>query len=210
MELKILSTDGKETGRKVKLNAGVYGIEPNDHAIYLDVKQYLANQRQGTSKTRGRSEVRGSRKKIHRQKGTGGARHHSITAPIFVGGGRAFGPEPRDYGFKLNKKVKKLARKSALTYKAKDKHITVIENLSFEKPLTKAYRTLLANLSMSDKKTLMVLGETNNNIYLSSRNLKRSKVVIASDINTYDILDAQHLVLAEGALAVIESTLNEK
>ncbi len=210
MELSILNAEGKETGRTVKLNKDVFGITPNDHAIYLDVKHHLANRRQGTAKTKGRSEVAGSRKKIIRQKGTGGARHHSITAPIYVGGGRVFGPQPRDYGFKLNKKVKKLARRSALTYKAKDKHITVIENIAFDKPQTRAFRSLLDHLDVSGKKTLMVVGEQNNNLYLSSRNLKRSKVVTASDINTYDILDAQHVVLAEGALPIIETTLNEK
>jgi len=210
MELSILNAEGKETGRTVKLNKDVFGITPNDHAIYLDVKQHLANRRQGTAKAKGRSEVAGSRKKIIRQKGTGGARHHSVTAPIYVGGGRVFGPQPRDYGFKLNKKVKKLARRSALTYKAKDKHITVIENITFDKPQTKAFRSLLDHLDVAGKKTLMVVGEQNNNLYLSSRNLKRSKVVTASDINTYDILDAQHVVLAEGALPIIETTLNEK
>ncbi len=207
MELKVLQTDGKESGRSVKLNKEVFGIEPNDHAIYLDVKNYLANQRQGTSKTRGRSEVRGSRKKIYRQKGTGSARHHSRSAPIFVGGGRVFGPAPRSYGFKLNKKLKKLARMSALTYKAKEKNITVIDRAELEKPGTGAYRSILDNLKVGDKKTLFVLGESDNNLYLSSRNLKQSKVIAATDINTYDILHAQHLVLLEGALPVIENSL---
>jgi large subunit ribosomal protein L4 len=210
MELTILNAEGQETSRKAKLAKGIFGIEPNDHAIYLDVKHHLANRRQGTSKAKGRSEVAGSRKKIHRQKGTGGARHASVTAPIFVGGGRVFGPQPRDYGFKLNKKVKRLARRSALSYKASEKSITVVENLSFEKPQTSRYKELLGKLSIGDKKTLLVVGEPNNNLYLSSRNLKRSKVVTASDINTYDILDAQHLVLAEGALPVIETALKDQ
>jgi large subunit ribosomal protein L4 len=207
MELAVKNKTGKETGRKVSLNAAIFGIEPNDHAIYLDVKQYLANQRQGTAKSKQRNEVSGSTKKIHRQKGTGGARHGSRKAPIFVGGGRIFGPQPRDYGFKLNKKVKRLARISALSYKAKDNEVTVIENFSMEKPATREFNSILKSLSLDGKKALVVIPEINKNLALSSRNLPKAKVVQATDINTYDILNAQQLVLLEGALPVIEKTL---
>lgn len=207
MELAVKNKTGQETGRKVNLNTAIFGVEPNDHAIYLDVKQYLANQRQGNAKTKQRNEVSGSTKKIHRQKGTGGARHGSRKAPIFVGGGRIFGPQPRDYSFKLNKKVKRLARISALSYKAKDNEVTIIENFSMEKPATKEFHSILKNLSLDDKKALVVIPEINKNLILSSRNLPKAKVVQATDINTYDILNAQQLILLEGALPLIEKTL---
>lgn len=207
MEVTVKNKSGQETGRKVNLSTAVFGIEPNDHAIYLDVKQYLANQRQGTAKSKQRNEVSGSTKKIHRQKGTGGARHGSRKAPIFVGGGRIFGPQPRDYSFKLNKKVKRLARLSALSYKAKDNEVTVIENFSLEKPATKEFNSMLKSLALDGKKALVVIPEINKNLILSSRNLPKAKVVQATDINTYDILNAQQLVLLEGALPVIEKTL---
>lgn len=207
MELAVKNKTGQETGRKVNLNTAIFGVEPNDHAIYLDVKQYLANQRQGTAKSKQRNEVSGSTKKIHRQKGTGGARHGSRKAPIFVGGGRIFGPQPRDYSFKLNKKVKRLARISALSYKAKDNEVTVIENFSMEKPATKEFNSILKSLALDGKKALVVIPEINKNLILSSRNLPKAKVVQATDINTYDILNAQQLVLLEGALPVIEKTL---
>lgn len=207
MELAVKNKAGQETGRKVNINTAIFGVEPNDHAIYLDVKQYLANQRQGTAKSKQRNEVSGSTKKIHRQKGTGGARHGSRKAPIFVGGGRIFGPQPRDYSFKLNKKVKRLARISALSYKAKDNEVTVIENFSMEKPATKEFNSVLKSLAIDGKKALIVIPEINKNLILSSRNLPKAKVVQATDINTYDILNAQQLVLLEGALPVIEKTL---
>ncbi len=207
MELSVIQMNGSDAGRKVKLNEMIFGIEPNDHAIYLDVKQYLANKRQGSAKTKQRNEITGSTKKIHRQKGTGGARHGSRKAPIFVGGGRVFGPVPRDYGFKLNKKLKRIARISALSYKAKENNITVLDTLQMNEPKTKEFVNILHSLKMQDKKTLIVIAEPNNKLSLSSRNLKRSKVSTASDINTYDILNAQHLVLTEGALPVIEKTL---
>lgn len=207
MEIAIKQTNGQETGRKAKLNEEIFGIEPNDHAIYLDVKQYLANQRQGTSKSKQRSEIRGTTKKMHRQKGTGGARHGSRKAPLFVGGGRAFGPVPRDFDIKLNKKLKRLARASALSYKAKDNNITILENFNLDAPKTKDFTSMLKSLALSDKKTLLVVSELNKNLYLSSRNLQLSKVVTATDLNTYDILNAQQLLVIEGALPVIEQTL---
>lgn len=207
MELAVKNKTGQDTGRKVNLSTSIFGAEPNDHAIYLDVKQYLANQRQGTAKSKQRNEVSGSTKKIHRQKGTGGARHGSRKAPIFVGGGRVFGPQPRDYNFKLNKKVKRLARISALSYKAKDNEVTIIENFSMEKPATKEFNSILKSLALDGKKALVVIPEVNKNLILSSRNLPKAKVVQATDINTYDILNAQQLVLFEGALPVIEKTL---
>ncbi len=195
MELSVYKIDGKESGAKVTLDDAVFGIEPNDHAIYLDVKQYLANQRQGTHKTKERSEVAYSTKKVIRQKGSGGARHGSIKANIYVGGGRVFGPQPRDYGFKLNKKVKQLARKSALAHKAKAEAITLLESFTFEAPKTKEFIGICKNLNMADKKILMVLPENNNNIYLSSRNLQRTKVIPVSELTTYDIMNATNLVL---------------
>lgn len=207
MELSVVQANGQDSGRKVKLNDQIFGIEPNDHAIYLDVKQHLANKRQGTSKSKQRNEITGTTKKLKKQKGTGGARAGSMKSPLFVGGGRVFGPVPRDYGFKVNKKLKTVARLSALSYKAKDNNITIIEDFNFEKPKTKEFTGLLKNLSLTDKKTLVVISETNNNLYLSSRNLEKSKVVTASDLNTYDILNAQQLLVVEGALPVIENTL---
>jgi large subunit ribosomal protein L4 len=207
MEIAIVNTAGKKTGKKVKLNDEIFGIEPNDHAIYLDVKHYRANQRQGTHKTKERNEVAGSTRKIKRQKGTGSARAGSIKNPIFVGGGRVFGPRPRDYDFKLNKKLKRLARLSALSYKAKEKSITIIDELNFEAPKTKQYTEMIKNLQLEGKKTLVVLPEANNNVYLSSRNLGATKVITASQINTYDILNAQNIVLVENTLPLIDNLL---
>ncbi len=207
MELAVFNSNGQETGRKVSLSKDIFGIEPNDHAIYLDVKQILANRRQGTHKSKERAEVSGSTRKLKRQKGTGGARAGSIKSPVFVGGGRIFGPRPRDYSFRLNKKVKQLARKSALTYKAQENGIVLVENFDFAKPSTKNYNSILSNLKVSDKKTLVVIPELNENLYLSSRNLQRSKVVVASDLNTYDILNAGSIVLFENSVKSIENLL---
>jgi len=207
MELAVYNISGKETGRKAVLNDQIFGIEPNDHAIYLDVKQYHANQRQGTHKSKERNEVSGTTKKLKRQKGTGGARAGSMKSPVFVGGGRIFGPRPRNYSFDLNKKLKRLARRSALAYKAQANGITVLEDLNFAAPKTKQMIELVNNLNLSDKKTLIVVAQSNKNVYLSSRNLERNKVVTASDLNTYDILHAQNLIVTEGSLSVIESTL---
>lgn len=207
MELAVFNSNGQETGRKISLSKDIFGIEPNDHAIYLDVKQILANRRQGTHKSKERAEIAGSTRKLKRQKGTGGARAGSIKSPVFVGGGRIFGPRPRDYSFRLNKKVKQLARKSALTYKALENGIVLVENFNFEKPSTKNYNSILSKLKVSDKKTLVVVPEMNENLYLSSRNLQRSKVVIASDLNTYDILNASSIVLFENSVQSIENLL---
>ena len=209
MELTVLNTSGQETGRKVKLNSDVFAITPNDHAIYLDVKQILANRRQGTHKAKERAEVNYSTRKLKRQKGTGGARAGSIKSPVFVGGGRIFGPKPRDYSFRLNKKVKMLARKSALTYKAQDNGIVLVEQFQIEKPSTKQYSTILKNLNLSTGKTLVVIPENNQALYLSSRNLPNSKVVTATDLNTYDILHANHIVLFEDAVKNGENTLTQ-
>jgi large subunit ribosomal protein L4 len=208
MELSVLNIEGKETGRKVSLDDQIFGIEPSDHAIYLDVKQYLANQRQGTHKSKERAEITGSTKKIKRQKGTGTARAGSIKSPVFRGGGTVFGPRPRNYGFKLNKKVKHLARKSALTYKANEKSIMVLEDFNLETPKTKELVTIKANLQIADKKSLFVLPVENNNIYLSSRNLKDVSVITASELNTYQILNAKTLVLVEGSVKKIEEAFN--
>jgi len=194
----------------VDLVDSIFAVEPNDHCIYLDVKQFLANQRQGTHKSKERAEISRTTKKLKRQKGTGGARAGSMKSPLFVGGGRAFGPRPHEYGFKLNKKVKALARVSALTYKAKDNAITVLEDFNFEAPKTKNFIDLMKNLNLSDKKTLLVLGDTNKNVYLSSRNIQGAKVVKASDLNTYDILNAENLILAESSVKVIETILNRE
>ncbi len=204
MELNILDINGKETGKKVSLNDAIFGIEPNDHAIYLDVKQYLANQRQGTHKSKGRSEIAGSTRKLGRQKGGGGARPGDIKSPVRVGGGRVFGPVPRDYSFKLNKKVKQLARKSALSYKAKDSAIIVLDALNFEAPKTKEFVALTKNLQVADKKTLFVLSNGNKNVYLSARNLPTSKVVTVSELNTYSILHAKNLVFTAESVAALE------
>ncbi len=208
MELSVLDIQGKETGKKVSLSDAVFGIEPNDHAIYLDVKQYLANKRQGTHKAKARSEVSGSTRKLGRQKGGGGARPGDINSPVRVGGGRVFGPVPRDYSFKLNKKVKQLARKSALSYKMKENAIVVVESLSaaFAAPKTKEFVALTKSLQVADKKALFVLPEVNKNVYLSARNISRVKVSIASELNTYDLLNAKSLVLTEDAVSAIEQT----
>lgn len=209
MQAEVLNISGKKTAKKVELVDAIYAAEPNDHCIYLDVKQFLANQRQGTHKAKERAEIARTTKKLKRQKGTGGARAGSMKSPLFIGGGRAFGPKPRDYSFKLNKKVKALARISALSYKAKENGITVLEDFSFEAPKTKQYAELLKNLNLADKKTLFVLGESNKNVYLSSRNLEHTKVVTASDLNTYDILNASNIVLAESSLKQIETILSK-
>jgi len=206
MELAILNIDGKETGRKVTLNDSVFGIEPNDHAIYLDAKQYLANQRQGTHKSKERGEIVGSTKKLKRQKGTGTARAGSRKNPLFRGGGRVFGPRPRYYGFKLNKKVKELARKSALSYKASTNNIIVLEDFNFEAPKTKEIIKISNNLNIVNKKSLYVFSEKNKNIYLSARNVQGIEVVIASELNTYGIMKASTLVLAESAVDVLQAT----
>ena len=209
MELAVYNIKGEDTGRKVSLNDAIFAIEPNDHAIYLDVKQYLANQRQGTHKAKGRSELAGSTRKLGRQKGSGGARPGDVKSPIRVGGGRIFGPVPRDYSFKLNKKVKQLARKSALSYKAAEDNIKIIETLNFETPKTKEYIELLKNLQVVDKKTLLVLPESNKAVYLSARNLKGNNVSIVSELNTYNILNAKSLILTEDSVAKIDELLNK-
>jgi large subunit ribosomal protein L4 len=206
MEVAVLNIEGKETGKKVNLNETIFGIEPNDHAIYLDTKQFLASQRQGTHKAKERSEVMGSTRKLKRQKGTGTARFGSIKNPEFRGGGRIFGPRPRFYGFKLNKKVKQLARKSALSYKAKENRIIILEDFSFEAPKTSKMAGMSANLNIMNKKSLIVLSEQNKNIYLSSRNLQGVEVVTISDLNTYKIMKASTLVLTESAVDVLQST----
>ena len=208
MELNVLNIEGKDTGRKVKLNKDVFGIEPNEHAIYLDVKQHLANKRQGTHKSKERAEISGSTRKIKKQKGTGTARAGSIKNPLFKGGGRVFGPTPRDYSQKINKKVKRLARKSALSIKAQQKSIVVLEDFQMDQPQTKNYIKMLGALGLADKKSILVLGELNKNVYLSSRNLKNSKVVIHSELNTYSISNAQNVILSESAIKGIESLLN--
>ena len=209
MELEIKQRNGQATGRKVTLNSEIFAATPNDHAIWLDVKSIMANARQGTHQSKQRNEVSGTTKKLKRQKGTGGARAGSMKSPLFVGGGRVFGPQPRDYSFKLNKKVKRLARISALSYKAKDNNITIVENVTMESPKTSEVVNILKQLELTNKKVLVVTGDTNKNLFLSSRNLQRSKVLSASEINTYDILNAQNLVLEEGALPVIEKILNK-
>jgi large subunit ribosomal protein L4 len=204
MEVKVLNISGKETGAKVQLPESIFGIEPNDHAIYLDVKQYLANQRQGTHKSKQRNEIAGSTRKLYKQKGTGGARAGSIKSPLFNGGGRVFGPQPRDYSFKLNKKLKSLARKSALAYKAKDNNVVVLEDFNFDTVKTKNYISLIEALNVGAAKTLLVLPAQNNNIYLSSRNVQKTKVITAADLNTYDVLNAGVLVLTAGSVKTLE------
>lgn len=204
MKLSVLNKTGVETGRTIELNQDIFGIEPNDHAIYLDVKQFLANQRQGTHKAKERAEVSYSTRKLKKQKGTGGARAGSIKSPVFVGGGRVFGPRPRNYGFKLNKKVKELARLSALSYKAKANKIVVVEDFTFETPKTKEFVTLCNNLKIHDKKMLLVFSEQNKNVYLSSRNLQDNKVVTISELNTYDIMNAGTLVVSEKTIDVLQ------
>ncbi|MDF1546350.1 MAG: 50S ribosomal protein L4 [Bacteroidales bacterium] len=204
MELKVYNIKGEDTGRQITLNDTIFGIEPNDHAIYLDVKQYMANNRQGTHKSKERAEISGSTRKLKKQKGTGTARFGSIKSPIFRGGGRIFGPKPRDYRFKLNKKLKQLARKSALSYKVQSDSLIVVEDFNFEAPKTKEFQLLKNNLKIADKKSLLVLGEANNNIYLSSRNLQGSKTITVSELTTYDILDAKAIVLAESSIDALE------
>ncbi len=208
MELAVLNTAGKETGKKVSLNDDIFGLEPNDHAIYLDVKQYLANNRQGTSKAKERGEITGSTRKIKRQKGTGTARAGSIKSPLFRGGGTVFGPRPRNYQVKLNKKVKYLAKNSALSYKAKENAILVIEDFSFEAPKTKEYVAILNSLELNDKKTLLVVAETNKNVYLSSRNVPKTQVVAISDLNTYDIVNCANIVFSESSISKLQTEKN--
>ncbi len=210
MELSVYNITGQDTGRKVQLNPTIFGIQPNDHAIYLDVKQFLANNRQGTHKAKERGEVAGSTKKIKKQKGTGTARAGSLKSPLFRGGGRIFGPKPRDYSFKLNKKIKQLARKSALSYKATNNQLIVIEDFNFETPSTKSFIELKNNLKINDKKSLLVLSNQNKNIYLSSRNLENSKVLTISELNTYEILNASSLVLVESSIEVLNNFLGNK
>ncbi len=209
MEVNVYNIKGEDTGRKITLNESIFGIEPNDHAIYLDVKQYMANQRQGTHKSKERSEISGSTRKLGRQKGGGGARRGDINSPVLVGGARVFGPKPRDYGFKLNKKVKALARRSALAYKAQENAIVVVEDFVFEAPKTKEFIALAKNLKVSDKKLLLVLPEANKNVYLSARNIERADVAIAAALNTYKVLDANVLVVTESSLKVIDNILNK-
>jgi large subunit ribosomal protein L4 len=208
MELAVLNTAGKETGKKVSLNKEIFGIDPNDHAIYLDVKQYLAHNRQGTHKAKERGEITGSTRKIKRQKGTGTARAGSIKSPLFRGGGRIFGPRPRKYVVKLNKKVKQLARISALSYKAKAKAIIVVEDFSFEAPKTKEYSSILNNLKVKDKKSLLVLGEQNNSVYLSARNIPEAQVVTISELNTHDIVNCSNIVFSESSLNKLQKENN--
>ncbi|WP_421875735.1 50S ribosomal protein L4 [Marinoscillum sp.] len=208
MKLSVFNIKGEETGREVSLDKKVFGIEPNEHAVYLEVKQYLANQRQGTHKVKTRNEITGSTKKIKKQKGTGTARAGSIKSPVFRGGGTVFGPAPRDYSFKLNKKVKKLAKKSALSAKAKDKLIRVLEDFSFDTPKTKEFTSILASLAVNDKKSLVILGSHNENLYLSSRNIKNTKVATADELSTYDLVNADHLILVESSVDLIQKRLN--
>jgi large subunit ribosomal protein L4 len=210
MEVAVLKYSGEKTSKKVSLSDDVFGIEPNDHAIYLDVKSYLANQRQGTHKSKQRNEISGSSKKLKKQKGTGGARAGNIKNPQFKGGGRVFGPVPRDYSFKLNKKVKDLARKSALSYKAKDNSIAILEDFTFDSAKTKQYISMLSALSLSDKKTLLVLPEANKNVVLSGRNIQNTKVTTADQINTYDVMNADNVIFVESSVSKIENLLNKE
>ena len=209
MELEIHSKDGKSTGKKAKLNDAVFAIEPNDHAIWLDVKQHLANKRQGTSKTLEKSEVSGSTKKLHRQKGTGGSRKGSIKSPLFKGGARVFGPKPRDYHFKLNKKVKDLARRSALTYKAKDGSLKVIDSVTLSAPKTSEFAAILKAFELSTRKSVLVVPSKDDNIVLSARNLQNTRVVVASELNTYDIMNANGLLIVKDAIAPLETILTK-
>lgn len=210
MEINVLNIKGQETGRKVTLNESIFGIEPNDHVLYLDVKQYLANQRQGTAKAKERSEHAGSTRKLGRQKGGGGARHGDINSPLLRGGGRVFGPKPRDYRFKLNKKVKALARRSALSYKAQENAIIIVEDFTFEAPKTKEFINVTKNLKVDGKKLLFVLPESNKNVYLSARNLQKAEVMLASTLNTYKVLNAEVLVVTENSLKTIDGILDKK
>ncbi len=208
MKISVLNIKGEKTGKDIDLDKNIFGINPNEHAVYLDVKNYLANQRQGTAKTKQKGEVTGSTRKIKKQKGTGTARAGSIKSPIFRGGGTIFGPKPRDYSFKLNKKVKKLARKSIFSSRAKEKAIQILENFSFEMPKTKEFIHILNNLSLSDKKTLLIMGEKNDNVYLSSRNIKKSKVITVDEVNTYDLINAEQLIICENSLEQLKERLN--
>jgi large subunit ribosomal protein L4 len=208
MDVKVFDTTGKATSKKVTLSEGVFGIEPNDHAIYLDVKQHLANRRQGTHKAKERAEISGSTRKIKKQKGTGGARAGSIKSGTRVGGGRIFGPRPRNYHFKLNIKLKRLARKSAFSYKAKSDAILVLEDLNLTAPRTQEFKAMLANLKLENEKVLLIMGSTNDNVYLSSRNLGRIKVVTVDSVNTYDVLNAKKIVMLESSIEAIEKILN--
>lgn len=209
MEISVLNIKGQETGRKVTLNEAIFGIEPNDHVLYLDVKQYLAAQRQGTAKSKERSELSGSTRKLGRQKGGGGARRGDINSPVLVGGARVFGPKPRNYDFKLNKKVKVLARKSALSYKAQENAIIVVEDFDFEAPKTKEFVNLAKNLKVEDKKALVLLPKVNKNVYLSARNIQRADVMLATALNSYKVLNADVLVLTESSLEAIDGVLNK-
>lgn len=209
MDINVLDIKGQETGRKVTLSVSIFGIEPNDHVIYLDVKQYMADQRQGTHKSKERSEVSGSTRKLGRQKGGGGARRGDINSPVLVGGGRVFGPKPRDYRFKLNKKVKNLARRSALSYKAQEQAILVVEDFNFEAPKTKDFVNIAKNLKVDGKKLLLLLPEANKNVFLSARNLQKAHVMVAKDVNTYKILDADVLIVTENSLKAVEGILNK-
>lgn len=209
MEVNVLDISGKDTGAKVQLPDSVFAVEPNDHAIYLDVKQYLANQRQGTHKAKQRNEIAGSTRKLHKQKGTGGARAGSIKSPLFNGGGRVFGPQPRDYSFKLNKKLKAVARKSALSYKAKENNILVLDRVEFDSIKTKHYVALVNNLNLANEKTLLVLPEVNQNVYLSSRNLAKTKVITVDQLNTYDVLNAGKLLLTSDSVKTLEEALTK-
>lgn len=209
MDINVLDIKGQETGRKVTLSESVFGIEPNDHVIYLDVKQYMADQRQGTHKSKERSEVSGSTRKLGRQKGGGDARRGDINSPVLVGGGRVFGPKPRDYRFKLNKKVKNLARRSALSYKAQEQAILVVEDFNFEAPKTKDFVNIAKNLKVDGKKLLLLLPEANKNVFLSARNLQKAHVMVAKDVNTYKILDADVLIVTENSLKAVEGILNK-
>lgn len=209
MDINVLDIKGQETGRKVTLSESIFGIEPNDHVIYLDVKQYMADQRQGTHKSKERSEVSGSTRKLGRQKGGGGARRGDINSPVLVGGGRVFGPKPRDYRFKLNKKVKNLARRSALSYKAQEQAILVVEDFNFDAPKTKDFVNIAKNLKVDGKKLLLLLPEANKNVFLSARNLQKAHVMVAKDVNTYKILDADVLIVTENSLKAVEGILNK-
>lgn len=209
MDINVLDIKGQETGRKVTLSESIFGIEPNDHVIYLDVKQYMADQHQGTHKSKERSEVSGSTRKLGRQKGGGGARRGDINSPVLVGGGRVFGPKPRDYRFKLNKKVKNLARRSALSYKAQEQAILVVEDFNFEAPKTKDFVNIAKNLKVDGKKLLLLLPEANKNVFLSARNLQKAHVMVAKDVNTYKILDADVLIVTENSLKAVEGILNK-
>lgn len=210
MQVEVLNISGKKTAKKVDLADGIFGVEPSDHSIYLDVKHYLAAQRQGTHKSKERAEISRTTKKLKKQKGTGGARAGNIKSPLFKGGGRVFGPQPRDYSFKLNKKVKDLARKSALTYKAKDNSIAILEDFNFEAPKTKQYVSLLNALSLKDKKTLLVLPDNKKNVVLSGRNVPNAKIITAGQINTYDLMNAEQLILVESAIGAIDTILNKQ